>query len=171
MRFALVVLMAGFALAQDVSVTKVVEVRYSDTGRLQTLLLPSKSVTIRVDPAGKFVVFKHYCPKQQLQRTYIMWILEKSRMYFRRSQRALRGGQRWCNICSIKVPSCVNVVVGIGSLSFPSLASQGGQQQCYRSQACLINFYTIFPERNSPLWSRSTRPNMRPKGLPVGRSS
>ncbi len=58
MRFALVVLMAGFALAQDVNVTKVVEVRYSDTSRLHTLLVPSKGITMRIDPAGKFIVFQ-----------------------------------------------------------------------------------------------------------------
>ena len=53
MRFALLVLFAGCAFAEEV--TKVVDVHYSDRERLANLVL-SRNVNIKIDPFGKFVV-------------------------------------------------------------------------------------------------------------------
>lgn len=55
MRFILLVLFAGCAFAEEV--TKVVDVHYSNRERLDNLV-QSRTVNIKIDPSGKFVVLQ-----------------------------------------------------------------------------------------------------------------
>ena len=56
MRFALLFITAGLLHAEEI--TKVVDIRYADITRISSLIPVSNSVTMRIDPSGKFVVFR-----------------------------------------------------------------------------------------------------------------
>ena len=56
MRFALLFITAGLLHADEI--TKVVDIKYADITRISSLIPVSNSVTMRIDPSGKFVVFR-----------------------------------------------------------------------------------------------------------------
>ena len=56
MRFALLFITASLLHAEEI--TKVVDIKYTDKARIDSLIPGSNSVITRIDPSGKFVVFR-----------------------------------------------------------------------------------------------------------------
>lgn len=56
MRFALLFITAGLLPAEEI--TKVVDIKYADMRRIQSLIREPKGAAMRIDPSGKLIVFQ-----------------------------------------------------------------------------------------------------------------